>query len=316
MRTSRLALLLSALTCAGELASVGASSGIFAWLVLDAPAWAEAKTDLVKQARSAYEDAEYGRAVELAHRALGQTLSREEKISALETMAFALTAQAKPGEAKAAFQRLLHVDATYQLPKYSSPKLRSALDDARNELKADLPIGEPKVVDGRAAAKTNLTVIPVLRPTAPRDGEPLEVSVAPHDPDVAKVVVYHRRRADSVAHPRATGAYSQVIVTAPPVSTANLRFATTIPGDQVRTPTLEYYLDLRDRNDRAIGGAGNANEPLLVDVLPRASKPVYKRAWFWGTIGGVVAAGTLAAILGTTLSGSGSSTSLATFKLH
>ena len=48
-------------------------------------------------------------------------------------------------------------------------------------------------------------------------------------------------------------------------------------------------------------GAGGLTEPLGVEVGAR-KKPLYKRGWVWGVVGGAVAAGAVVAVvLGLTL---------------
>jgi hypothetical protein len=78
-------------------------------------------------------------------------------------------------------------------------------------------------------------------------------------------------------------------------------FRLIIPGSDVRAPGIEYYLVVFDERAVAIARAGGIGQPLALAVTT-AQRPLYKRAWLWGVVGGVLVAGAvLGAVLGTTL---------------
>jgi hypothetical protein len=71
-------------------------------------------------------------------------------------------------------------------------------------------------------------------------------------------------------------------------------FSATIPGLEVRAPALDYHVVLLDEGGASVAAAGSIGRPLSVAVT-RPPRPVYKRGWFWGVLGGVaVAAGAVA----------------------
>jgi hypothetical protein len=67
-----------------------------------------------------------------------------------------------------------------------------------------------------------------------------------------------------------------------------------VPGMDVHAPAFEYYAAMLDDGGASIAKLGSLGQPIAVDVAGR-SKPVYRRGWFWGVIGGVAVVGAVVA---------------------
>jgi hypothetical protein len=76
------------------------------------------------------------------------------------------------------------------------------------------------------------------------------------------------------------------------------------------TLALEYYVEALGAGDQLLGSYGQSGAPYALratlgvgyekseGVTKTGEKPIYEKAWFWGLIGGVVAAGTAAGLIG------------------
>jgi tetratricopeptide (TPR) repeat protein len=235
---------------------------------------AEVESETVQKGVAAYEQADFASAIELLKAALDESLTREEKVVAFRTLAFAYAALERPNDARAAFARLLHVDSRAELDRSVAPRVRALFEEARAE-----------VATGRAeAAAATLPVLrPEVRPARALEGRPVAIRVE-HAGGVARAVqLFHRVRGEV--------RYSEIV--APERGGG---FELVVPGSSVRAPGIEYYLTALDEEKVAVARAGSLSEPLVVDVdaPARPRRPIYKRAWFWGVIGGVVAAGVIA----------------------
>ncbi len=252
--------------------------------VLARPARAAAESDPVRAGVAAYDALEYERAIALLDAVLGtaqaESLTREEKILVLRTLALAQFALGREDETRAAFERLLRVDPAHQLDRRLAPRLRVLLEETRAKLATQAVAPPPP--PGLKAVEV------VAQPAVGREGTPLALRVADPGRDAPMLTLYHRSggaRAYSrvEAHRLAAGGY-----------------ALTVPGALIHPPSFEFYLVLLDGAGAPVAGAGSLADPVRLPVSA-APRPVYRKAWFWGTIGGVVAAGALAAVLAVTL---------------
>ena len=98
------------------------------------PAEAAIESDLVKQGIAAYNDLEYPRAIDLLHKALQETLTRDEKIVTFQTLAFAHVALGKHDEAVGDFEKLLRIDGRFELDRTISPRVRAVFEEARGRV--------------------------------------------------------------------------------------------------------------------------------------------------------------------------------------
>jgi hypothetical protein len=249
-------------------------------VALAPPARAEVESELVQQGVSAYENLDFEHAVELLNRALAESLTREEKIVAARTLAFAYAALGRADDARTAFVRLIHLDGSVELDRSVAPRVRALFEEAR----ALVATGRAAPATGGAATPT---LSPEVEPAHPVEGKPIAVRVAPPGGLARSVRLYHRVRGAL--------SYSELESAA-----QGGRFEMTIPGTSVRAPALEYYLTALGEDNVAIGRAGSLAEPLRVDVAA-AKTPARKRAWIWGVVGGTLVAGAVATALAVTL---------------
>jgi hypothetical protein len=231
-------------------------------------------SDAIKQAVQAYEDLDYQKCVDLLQKALGETLTRDEKIVTYRTLAFCHVGLDKADAAKFDFEHLLRIDDSYELDRRISPRIRAPFEEA----KAAIATGES--VEGQAGEvqfKTP-TVVPTVSPAHPLEGQPVTVAVALPDKGAAKTELFYKMRGRAV--------YNKMAQAGSPDG----KFAITIPGMQLQAGSVEYYLNVLDDSNTTLAHAGSLATPLSFNIVA-PKKPVYVRGWFWGLIAGVVVAG-------------------------
>jgi len=236
-----------------------------------AVARAEVDSALVKAGVAAYAAADYARAITSLEQARKESLTREEKILTYRTLGMAYVAVGQPGPAKVDFQHLLRVDPSVELDRSVAPKVRAVFEEAKAEA----------ATSARALAPALPAVAPTIEPAAPREGRPVDVHVVYPGGVARKMTVYFRKPGDAQ--------FSRASVDASAAGT----FDATVPGLAVQPPSLEYHVVLLDDAGASVAAAGSLGQPLSVAVA-RAARPVYKRGWFWGVLGGVAAAGAIA----------------------
>jgi hypothetical protein len=230
-------------------------------------------SDAIKQGLAAYDDLDYAKCVDLLQKALGETLTRDEKIITYRTLAFCHVGLDKPEAAKFDFEHLLRIDDGYELDRRISPRIRAPFEEA----KAAIATGES--VDGEASEVQFKTpaVAPTVTPAHPVENQAVTVAAQLDDPRAARAELFYRVKGRAVFNKSATPG-------------SNGKFALTIPGLQVQPPALEYYLSILDDSNTALAHAGSLAQPLWLNV-GALKKPIYTKGWFWGVIAGVVIAG-------------------------
>ena len=214
--------------------------------------------------------------------ALKESLTRDERITALRTIASAAFALGREPAARAAFERLLRIDPSHQLDRRQPPRLRVLLEETRTRLAT-----QPSMP---SAPSSNAPVLPTFSLSIPaaREGRPLTLALEGPDRDAPTLALFYRSgdaRAFSRTEARRAG---------------KGRYELTVPGTDVHSPRFEYYALLVDGGGAPSARCGSLGEPLSVAVAT-TPRPLYKKAWFWGTIGGVVVAGAVVAVLAVTL---------------
>jgi hypothetical protein len=252
-----------------------AALALVALALVSSVARAEIESPLVKRGVQAYADLDYAKAVTLLEQARKESLTREEKIVTLQTLGLARVALGQPAEARVDFGRLLRIDPSFQLDRSVAPKVRAVFEEAKAQA----------ATASRGLSAGLPTVTPELSPASLEEGRALTVRVSYPGGVAQKMAFYHR----TAGQP----SFSRILVGG---SGAEGRFEATVPGIAVLPPALEYHVALLDQEGAAIASAGTLGQPLSVAVTKR-KRPVYTRGWFWGVVGGVAAAGALAAVL-------------------
>jgi hypothetical protein len=244
-----------------------------------APARASIESDLVKQGMVAYEELDYQKAVDYLHKALTETLTKEEKVLTFKILAFSHVALEKPAEAQKDFEQLLTIDPSFQMDRTVSPRVRVVFEKAQTRIATT---GVP-TSDGGSG----------LRPEVPRqvkEGTPMTVRVSYPGGVATKMVLFYRTR----------GQYRFNAIDVRP-SPGGATFQTTIPGMHVQAPAFEYYVNMVDESGAGVASAGSIGRPLAVEVQGKP-KPIAKNPAFWGgLVAGVVVVGVVAGVLGATL---------------
>lgn len=137
-------------------------------------------------------------------------------------------------------------------PHYKNPSLEKAMKQARQQ------VPEPKANQSGGQARNGK--FEHTPPATAKAGEPMELEAfVPADMPVYRVFVQHRR----------FGETEFVKLEMKPTGTT--RFAVEVPGEQVRTSQIEYYLEAVDRAGNVIGQAGTQTSPLNTTVLGSSS---------------------------------------------
>ena len=244
------------------------------------PAQASIESDLVKQGMIAYEELDYQKAVDYLHKALTETLTKEEKVLTFKILAFSHVALEKPAEAQKDFEQLLTVDPSFQMDRTVSPRVRVVFEKAQVRIAtAGVPTS-----DGGSG----------LRPEVPKlikEGTPMTVRVSYPGGVATKMVLFYRTR----------GQYKFNSLEVRTLRGTAAIFQTTIPGIQIQAPAFEYYVNMVDDSGAGVASAGSLGRPLAVEVQGKP-KPIAKNPAFWGgLVAGVVVVGVVAGVLAATL---------------
>ena len=225
----------------------------------------------------------------LLHKALQETLTRDEKIVTFQTLAFAHVALGKRDEAVGDFENLLRIDGRFELDRTISPRVRAVFEDARAKVATQ---GSGVVEGGRALPELHRTV-----PARVKEGQAITVESEYPGGVASSVELFYRTRGSNV--------FAKLKA---PIGAAGT-FEFTVPGMHVAAPALEYYLVVLDDNGASVAVAGTLGAPLAVDVVG-LKRPVYAKGWFWGVMAGVavVGAGVATAVVLTTRSSISAST--------
>jgi tetratricopeptide (TPR) repeat protein len=251
--------------------------GVLAVCMWLRPASADVESELVKSGVAAYEDLEYATAVKFLNRALSESLTREEKMVTFETLGFCQVALGDLAQAKTAFQELLRIAPSFELDRTISPRVRAVFQEAKDQL----------ATSGLAVQGSSLpSVHTLIEPQHAKQGRAVTVRVDYPGGVAEKMRIFYRTRG--------TNAFSAVTVSSQPAG----RFTALVPGLQVKAPALEYYVELLDETGTQVAGAGALGQPIGLEVAA-SKRPLYAKAWFWGTLGGVLVAGAVAATAAT-----------------
>lgn len=244
-------------------------------LVIALPSVTRADVDspLVKKGLAAYAELDYAHAIELLEQARKESLTKEEKVVTYQTLAMARVALGQSDAARSDFERLLRIDPSFQLDRSVAPKVRAVFEEAKARA----------ATSGKSLGSAMPQVTATLSPSSPREGRPVVVSVAYPGGVATRMALYHRRAGES--------AFSRVIVDG-----HDGTFSATLPGLAVQAPGLEYHVVLLDDAGADVATAGTLGQPLTASV-ERVQRPIYKKGWFWGVLGGVAAAGAIATTL-------------------
>lgn len=219
----------------------------------------------------AYRSLDYENAVVLLEKARETVSALDDKVLIARTLAFTEVALGNSDRAREEFRTLLELAPSTQLEDSVSPKVRALFE----EVKAGEDLVELAVAPPLPALLEVLAA-----PSRPRTGESVTLSWS-----VANGV-----SAELLYRARGEAQFSRVSARA-----NEGKFEVPIPGLLVRAPAVEYYLVAHGPDGNTVGTAGAEDKPLALEVAPRPRPPVYRRAWFWGAVGGSAAAAVIIA---------------------
>jgi len=241
---------------------------------------AAAEDARIAAARTAYDELQQERVLELLAPALAGPLSDHDRAAALRLAGCAHMVLGDRDAAVETFKRsfALEPDAALE-PQLASPDARSLFEVARGQWRAAL-VTE---MEAHAAEIAKLKVIAEAPRTA-RGGAPLAIGLGVVDPGnlVSRVELAYRKR----------GQYGFTTLAQPP--RAHLSFE--IPSETTESDkafALEYHVTLRHRSGFDLRRDGDATHPHVIDVAAGHRPRWYELWWVRGAVAvGVVGLGT------------------------
>jgi len=235
----------------------------------------ETDNQLLRQGLDLFEAVEYERAVEVLSAALlEQGNSTEELVMIYRTLGTLYVYLGRESEAQAALRRLLCEAPDFQFDAYASPQIREVFDAVRTSW---IEAGRP--CEARPGPAATPVTMDHESPGIASPDEAMEMVVTVADPEL--------RVASVVLHFRASGESGFNDAAAAMVRPGS--FTATIPGDAVRAPAAEYYLEALDDQGQALAALGTARAPLRVPVRQETERrSIVRTWWFWTIVGGAV----------------------------
>jgi hypothetical protein len=217
----------------------------FAWLLAAAVAAAEPPPDLqtrVAAAVAAMNNLDYDQAVKILEAALAEAGNAQipEAVEAHKQLGLAYLALRKQDQAIDQFRQALTIDRRALLdPDVASPEAIALFESVRKGLASQPPAP---------------SLAPVVGPPG-RAGRPLSIEVRAADAAAVAGVVVHYRQPGAPTYESAEMTPS-----------ADGRFVFAVPGDEVGTRGIEYYIEASPAGGGPPAKLGDANAPLTAAV--------------------------------------------------
>lgn len=190
----------------------------------------------------AYMTVDFQQAADYLERAVGAGLQDKEKqIRAFQYLAFARAALGDTTQSEAAYLALLALDPDFELPVSASPRLRGPLLSAQKS----------------RARQVNPPPQITLKPVETgRAGRSLTIGAeVKDDTGIDQVRLYYRIQN--------RGRFTSI----PMIRQQGNLYTAEIGGSNVKGPGLEYYVETMNAEGNGPARAGNADSPLLVEVI-------------------------------------------------
>lgn len=248
------------------------------------PAAAQGPDALVALARTQYDDLRFEEAIQtLSAAVLRRGVTPQAELQLYELLALSYHSLNRSDEADGAWRLLLSRDPAHQPPRGVSPRTVSFFSEVRarwvaeeSTRRANQPVGPGP------ASSLQAVSIEHRSPAEQRPTQPVNLTASLTDPGhrATRLIVAYRSGSRGLfrrieARPNGSGALAAVI-----------------PGDAVRPPLVEYYLEAVDSAGLPVQSRGDALAPLRVAV-PQPGLPW----WPFVLGGGVLAAGAVAGIV-------------------
>lgn len=265
------------------------------------PAYAQAeqptrRTSLVQSAKRLFEDQRYEESIQTLSAALLRPgTSQQERIEVYRYLAYNYLVLSQMEEAEAAVRGLYVLDPDFSLDESESPRFRTFFAEVKERWDQE---GRPGLEKTSASAAASPTIKHVS-PAEWERGKPFRVTGQIEDPGerAASVVVRYR-----------TGTKGKFMELRARLGQG--RFRTSIPGNAVQPPLVEYYIEVVDDAGLPIAARGDAAAPMRIAVPdPDEGASVFASPWFWVAAAVVVGGGVTGAILLNDDSGEGAASS-------
>jgi hypothetical protein len=235
--------------------------------------------DLIAKGQQLFEDQQYEESIQtLSAALLRPSNTKDQKVEIYRLLALNYITLGRKDEAESAVRGLLVQSPDYQLPPTESPRFRDFFADVRKKWEAE---GRPGFVKEKPQEKP--VVLKSAAPSTIDVGQAVDIAGKVEDPDdrVKAVKLYYRTGS--------SGDFTEV-----EVQKDAERIRVSIPGDAVKAPLLEYYLEGQDDKGNAIVTRGDAQTPLRVAVTEPSKGWVLPVAIGGGILGAAAIVGGLA----------------------
>ncbi len=220
---------------------------------------------LIKKGQSFFDDQRYEESIQtLSAALLRPEITKAEKIEVFKLLAFNYVLLDKKDEADGAVRGILVTDESFELPASESPRFRDFFAESKKKW---IDEGKPGV-KAEAEEEKKPVKIKHSSPAQVSKGNEIRLSGEVDDPDaaVAQVKLHYR-----------TGSSDKF--KSMKVKYAVRKFTAEIPGEAVRPPLVEYYLEALDEKGIPVATRGDSESPLRVAVPESTS--VVKSPWLW-----------------------------------
>ena len=254
-------------------------------LVAPSVAYAQGKQStqkLIDDAKAKFDDQQYDESIQkLSAALLRQDITKAQKVEVYRWLAYNYIVLKQDESAKTAIYALYAVNEDFELPKTESPKFREPFKKYRDAWVEDGKPGQTK--EEKPVAPVVLKHVPASE--VPHD-QTVPVSGSVDDPDkrVAKISLFYR-----------TGSAGKFIEV--PMSTTGGTFKANIPGNAVKPPLVEYYVQASDTGGLAVASRGDAETPLRIAVAGEKSGSIFGTWWFWTGATAIVAGAVVTGIV-------------------
>jgi hypothetical protein len=235
---------------------------------------------LIQRGSELFDDASYEESIQTLSAALLRPgTSKAEKVEIYRLLAYNYITLKRTEEADAAVRGLLVLDEKFTLPPSESPRFRDFFKVTREKWEAE---GKPGLSDAQSPAAEKPIKIMHSSPAQVAPGTTIKLTGHIEDPDgkVRGVQLAFR-----------TGAEGKFVLASATYTLGDFRAQ--IPGDAVKPPLIEYYLQAVDKGGLPLTSRGDAATPLRIAV-PEKKGGVLSSPWFWVPVGLAVVGGGVA----------------------
>jgi tetratricopeptide (TPR) repeat protein len=231
----------------------------------------------IDRAIALYNDLEYSQAAALLEATLNgkARLTVAEKSEGYKYLGLANVVLGKYVAAKHAFRKLLEINPSYRLSRTENSQALDLFAEVLNTVPA-----------AKALSAAADSIVVTTSPVPARPGRSLTVLIETGDAAASRAEVLYRDRP--------SGPYSRVAASAGKAG----RFEVSIPGTFIKGPTVQYHVRVLDGSGAVSASYGTAKRPVVIDVSDAeeavASRPLYRRWWFWATLTAVAAGSAVA----------------------